>query len=78
MEKTSTWDEIPTPEARKVEPVKKKKREYRLAKGMGLKIPGLDLMITDANVNDPNVIQIITNVEARTGRSYFGTAIVEK
>ena len=48
-----------------------------LAKGKGLLMNGCDLLITNDNVNEPNVIVIIQNTEKRTGRRYFGTAIVE-
>jgi hypothetical protein len=51
-------------------------KRYKLAKGKGLKINGCELVITNDNVNDANVIRIIQNAE-RAGRKYFGTAIVE-
>ena len=54
------------------------KKKYVLAKGQGLQIPGVGLLITNDNVNDPNIITIVQNVQKRTGRTYFGTAIVEK
>jgi hypothetical protein len=52
-------------------------KRYKLAKGKGLMMNGCDLLITNENVNEPNVITIIQNTEKRTGRRYFGTAIVE-
>lgn len=55
------------------------KKKYVLAKGQGLKIDGMgDLLVTNANVNQSNIILIIQNIEKRTGRRYFGTQIIEK
>lgn len=50
---------------------------YKLAKGKGLKIPGVGFDVTNENVNDPNVLLIITKAEGRTGNKYIGRAIVE-
>lgn len=52
-------------------------KRYKLAKGKGLKITGCELVITNDNVNNPATITIIQSMEKRTGRRYFGTAIVE-
>ena len=52
-------------------------KRWKPAKGKGLKIDGVPL-ITDDNVNDENIVTIILNVQKRTGRTYFGKAIVQK
>jgi hypothetical protein len=56
-----------------------KEKKWVLAKGQGLKIDGMGkVMVTNANVNDPTIITIVTNIEKRTGRKYFGTQIIQK
>ena len=52
-------------------------KRWKLAKGKGLKINGVDIVITNDNVNDPNILRIIANAQ-KNGRTYFGKAIVEK
>lgn len=53
-------------------------KKWVLAKGKGLKIPGIQTMITNENVNSANIITIITNHEKRSGHKYFGTLIIQK
>lgn len=56
-----------------------KEKKWVLAKGQALKIDGMDgLLVTNANVNDPNIIKILTDVEKRTKRRYFNTLIIQK
>lgn len=56
----------------------KPKKKYVLAKDDGLKIPGVPLVITNDNVNNPDIIMIVSKAEAASGRRYFGTSIIEK
>lgn len=53
-------------EAPKAQPAK-----WRIKGGDTMKIPGLQLLITNANVNSAAVQQIIANESSRTGRDYF-------
>lgn len=53
------------------------RKRYKLAEGDKLSIPGCPVKITSANLNSDNMIAIIRRMEATTGRTYFGTSIVE-
>ena len=45
--------------------------KYRIKGGDSMKIPGLALTITNANVNSEAVQQILANESKRTGRDYY-------
>ena len=45
--------------------------KYRIKGGDSMKIPGLQLLITNANVNSEAVQQILANESKRTGRDYY-------
>lgn len=53
------------------------KKRYKLAEGDKMTIPGCAVKITNANVNSDNVIAIVRRMEVTTGRTYFGTSIIE-
>jgi hypothetical protein len=52
-------------------------KKFKLAKGKSLQIRGLSTLITNDNVNDPNVIKLITRAESEQGTQHFGKTIIE-
>lgn len=54
-----------------------KAKRYKLAKGQGVKLPGVAVVVTNDNVNDPAVIKIITRAEVNTCNQYFGKVFIE-